>query len=337
MKPGTDNTWRSDDLEEAASCPVCSYRDLEPAYAGLVDMEEGVPGEWSMVRCGRCSSLILSPRPTRRALHKVYRSYYTHLSPDGENAILDASGMAARAVNAYLHARYGLGRADSSLLVVGVVCLWPLRQQLDYFMRHLPRTAGRLLDIGCGNGGFLQRARRAGWHVIGVEPDPIAASVAQRSADAEVHPNLDALETERFDLITLSHVIEHLHDPEGMLQACRKLLRPGGRLWIATPNIQGLGLRIYGEAWQPFETPRHLVMPEANVLKSMLERTGFGDVRFLRRGRGSRKRIAASNERARAMNNKIFPVAPLAALIDMAASIAPLGAEELVLVANKRV
>lgn len=327
--------WDAADLERAERCPACDGSKLVPALDGLADMEEGVPGLWSMVECCECRSLILDPRPGPEAISKAYRSYYTHQPPDAENAVLEGGGPTKSIAKAYIARRYGLGKGGSLLLYLLALLMWPLRQQLDYYLRHLPGRHGRLLDIGCGNGGFLQRARWVGWSVVGVEPDVNAAKVASEATGAEIHASISAITAERFDVITMSHVIEHLHQPVDMLQQCHQLLRPGGRIWIATPNIAGLGRRLYGEAWQALEVPRHLVMPTVKALSAMLTAAGFDEVRFMRRGRGAIKRLRASDSRAGVLGRRKWPVVPMAAIVDIVSSIWPFASEELVVVATR--
>lgn len=328
--------WVDGDLERLSACPVCGDERLLSAYTGLVDFEEGVPGTWSMVDCTGCGSLLLNPRPTPAALPKAYGSYYTHQPPLAENAVLEGRGLLKSVARDYLARRYGIGTPGAAWMVLVALLAWPLRQQLDYHLRHLPRGGGRLLDLGCGSGGFLQRAGEAGWDVEGVEPDPTAAGVARQSSRVNVYASLGNVPGV-FDVITMAHVVEHVHDPRALLADCHSRLRPGGRLWIATPNISGMGHHLYGDAWQPLETPRHLVMLSPSALASLLREAGFDEVRFLKRGRGSAKRLRASGERAIALGRHAWVVEPLALLIDLAASLSVYAAEELVVVATRGV
>ena len=116
-----------------------------------------------------------------------------------------------------------------------------------------------------------------GWQVVGVEPDPQAAAVARsRGLDVRLG-GIEVLDgfTGEFDWITMSHVIEHVHDPIGLLRACHRLLRPEGRIWIETPNLDSLGHSIYASNWRGLEPPRHLVLFTYLSLRRALSEAGF--------------------------------------------------------------
>lgn len=329
--------WLDTELELPASCVACGSVVLEVIHTGLKDYEEGVPGTWSMLRCGTCNSLSLSPRPTRAAVFKAYRSYYTHLSPVEENRAYEGTSLAWRLAAGYLRHRFGV-KLGMSLSIGNLIVrlLLPLRLQLDYLYRHLPLRSGRLLDIGCGNGAFLLRAKAAGWDAEGVEPDTAAASQARVHGLAVFEGGItDFVPEERYDVITLAHVVEHLHDPAAMLRACADLLRPDGVLWIATPNIESIGYRLFAAAWQPLEIPRHLVMLSPKALVALLREAGFVDIEFMRRGRGSRKRFDASNRRALALGLPVRSTLFWSTLVDLHASCSALGAEEMVVMARR--
>ncbi len=85
-------------------------------------------------------------------------------------------------------------------------------------------------------------------------------------------------QSQLFDLITLSHVIEHVHYPIDLLRACHRLLKPGGVLWLETPNIKSYGHRFYGRFWRGLEPPRHLVIFSPSGLFSILNDTGFVNI-----------------------------------------------------------
>lgn len=145
-------------------------------------------------------------------------------------------------------------------------------------MRIPASKTGRMLDVGCGGGVFLRRMRKAGWIVVGTEPDVKAAA---RLATREGFPVYGALEDlvrsgeQNFDVIVLSHVIEHLPDPTPTLAMLRTLLNAGGRLMLTTPNALSLGSRLFGATWRGLEPPRHFNVFSPDSLCQALSQAGL--------------------------------------------------------------
>ncbi|MGH9160735.1 MAG: class I SAM-dependent methyltransferase [Vicinamibacteraceae bacterium] len=236
-----------------------------------------------MHRCTSCGSGYLDPRPTPETLGLAYREYYTHKQKPDFESLDRVSKMRRALANGYRHWRFGTADAPGSRLGVLMLVMSPrYRAKVDATMRHLPkpRPGQRLLDVGCGNGTFLVRARSAGWTVVGVDLDSNAVTVGrQQGLDVRLG-SVDTLDPaiEHFDVITLSHVIEHAHEPTGMLRACRSLLRRGGSIWIDTPNIDADGHRHFGADWLGLDPPRHLVLFSLGSLQRALSISGFAEM-----------------------------------------------------------
>jgi SAM-dependent methyltransferase len=137
---------------------------------------------------------------------------------------------------------------------------------------------GQLLDVGCGSGVFLARMKQLGWQTVGYETDPIAAQFAREKFGLTVKEGSLAdvgLPEASFDVVTLSHVIEHVHSPGALVMQCQRLLKPNGKLIILTPNTASLGHRIFRRAWRGLEPPRHIQCFHPRGLRSCVESTGM--------------------------------------------------------------
>ena len=279
--------WPISGLESVSACPACGGQRRRVLYD---DLQDNVffcsPGKWALHECLDCSSAYLDPRPTPETIHLAYRTYYTHKRAERTpTAKLRGLSYLQRAMaNGYRNWRFNATLKPSTALGVPFAFLFPFeRAAIEHEFRHLPRTAtqGRLLDVGFGDGVFLEKARDIGWDVSGIDLDPKVVENALKrglnvyQGDLEV---LAGMENE-FDVITMSHVIEHVHHPTTVLAACHRLLKPGGRLWIETPNISSLGRSRFQSAWRGLETPRHLVIFNRQSLCEALDRVGFADVR----------------------------------------------------------
>jgi SAM-dependent methyltransferase len=135
---------------------------------------------------------------------------------------------------------------------------------------------GRLLDVGSGKGRFLDGAREAGWHVVGVEFAAAAAAESRaRGLDVRVGDILDVELEGPFDAVTFWHVLEHLPDPGAALDRVRDLMPPGGRLIVSVPNLDSFQARLFGPAWFHLDLARHLHHFTPGSLRQLLQRHGF--------------------------------------------------------------
>lgn len=146
--------------------------------------------------------------------------------------------------------------------------------------RRIQRFAepGRLLDVGCGRGLFLDIMKKAGWSVWGAEVDPAAAQAVVKArgiAMVSGAPSGWGLPEGSMDVITISHVLEHLHDPAKMLEHCHWLLRTGGVLVCATPNSASLQAAAGKEEWFHLDIPHHIHFFSEPGLIDLLLTNGF--------------------------------------------------------------
>lgn len=335
MDAENENGWNAEELESVDACPACGEVRVMLRYQQLRDFLEGIPGRWSMHGCRGCGSLFLSPRPTRKAIGKAYASYYTHDSGASAQANDNGHSLFWKLANGYMNARFGVCRSPSINAGRWIFPWLPtLRQQIDFFYRNLPGETGRILDVGCGNGVFLLRAVAAGWTAVGVEPDPVAAVSAQASGLHVVNVTMEDFHADdAFDAVTASHVIEHVHDPQAFVEQLAKQLRPGGMVWLATPNAKSLGHRWFGQAWRGLEPPRHITVFSFRALRFLISHAGFTHIRFHRRGRGSRYILDVSHEIAWEYGMKTPHLSTL--LVDLCATMFATVGEELVVTARK--
>jgi 2-polyprenyl-3-methyl-5-hydroxy-6-metoxy-1,4-benzoquinol methylase len=284
--------WPEEGLERLGRCPVCGSSERELLHEALKDeVFFCAPGYWTMWRCAGCRCGYLDPRPTVATIGQAYGNYYTHQAAGSrtDSSSLSLLRRIRRVLsNGYLNARYGTNYQPASRLGPGLAKMLPRqREALDVQFRWLPKpVAGqRVLDVGCGNGAFLLKAREAGWQVMGVDPDPDAVATARQKGLEVRLGSVEAFAGEAglFDAITFSHVIEHAHDPKSVLADAYRLLKPGGKLYLDTPNIDSRGSRIFGRHWRGIETPRHLVLFSLSGLQQLLQQCGFSVIELQRR------------------------------------------------------
>lgn len=143
--------------------------------------------------------------------------------------------------------------------------------------RLLTRRA-RVLDVGCGDGGFLEQLRARGFQTEGTEWTPESAKRAARGSDAPIHAG-DLLELnlpmESYHCVTLWHVFEHLREPAAALERILELLKTGGYLVMSMPNQESWQAKALGPAWFHLDPPRHLYGFGPRSISRLLRKKGF--------------------------------------------------------------
>jgi SAM-dependent methyltransferase len=166
----------------------------------------------------------------------------------------------------YYGERYHGGRHGAT----DAYCTW---RRARLVKQVLGEGRGRaLLDVGCGDGTFLLRARSQGWSVRGTELNADIARQAGLAVDERLE---DACQAGPYACITLWHSLEHLPDPAGALRSICQALAPGGAVIVAVPDASSLQARVFGAGWFHLDVPRHLFHFAPGSLRRMLEETGF--------------------------------------------------------------
>lgn len=236
---------------EEIVCSVCQSDNYVVLYEGH-DRLHGLGGPFRLVNCQQCGLIYLNPRPTRGEMGLYYPPDYEPYAQDVEQA---------KGCLSSLDYRYGVAKRCRTIT-----------------KRKRP---GRILDVGCGVGHFLNGMKRRGWQTFGIEVSEGAAAYAGERFGLEVHVGeLEEAEfpATYFDAITLWHVLEHLHDPLATLMEINRLLKEDGLLVLAIPNWDSIDARVFGEFWVGLDVPRHLYVFPRSALEELLAKTGFKTV-----------------------------------------------------------
>jgi len=237
------------------ACSLCGSEEAQPRFR-----EE----PFGIVDCASCGLTYVTPRVAGDLVNRVYGPDYWRSPRPREEGYAD----------------YG---ADAELYRRTFARRWRALQPF------LPST-GRVLDVGCAAGFFLDVALVDGWEAVGLEPSPAMAERARRRLGSErVLPftlGEDPLEAQSFDLVTFWDVLEHLPEPLAALDRARELLRPGGRVVIETQDVRSAFARLLGRRWQHYKHREHLMHFNARTLERALEHAGLRLVRIGRRAAG---------------------------------------------------
>jgi SAM-dependent methyltransferase len=271
------------------NCYMCGAGG-EQLYEGLKDRLFNAPGEWNLKRCANpeCGLIWLDPMPLEEDIGIAYESYFTHVAPEDASPLTPPGARRRTAEfcrSAYRAWRFNYGNEAGKplrwLMALPILLSRVECDGLDIPLRYLavPKK-GRMLDVGCGDGWVLKLARELGWNEEGVDFDRRAVDLVRRKGLRVRHGRLadQCYPDDSFDLVLMSHVIEHVHDPLGTLREIRRVLRRGGTLTVTTPNAGSWGHRHFGRDWRGLEPPRHLRIFNADSLSALVKRAGFGRI-----------------------------------------------------------
>ena len=154
---------------------------------------------------------------------------------------------------------------------------YTLKAKRKAMRKALGGKSGAILDYGCGTGAFLGEMQSDGWTISGIEPDADARNIARDRYGVQAMPpdQLARLPSASMDIITLWHVLEHVYDLHETLAELHRILRPGGKIFIAVPNYTSADALHYGVHWAAWDVPRHLYHFAPKSMETLLGKSGF--------------------------------------------------------------
>ncbi|TAE68353.1 MAG: class I SAM-dependent methyltransferase [Bacteroidetes bacterium] len=233
-------------LENLTNCPVCEHDYFSPF---LVCKDYTVSEkEFQIVACQNCDFKFTNPRPSAEEIGKYYHSdnYISHSNT--KKGILAQIYQKVRKIS--------------------------LQAKLKHIQKESQLEKGSILDYGCGTGNFLKICQENNWEVTGIEPEEIARKQAEDLLKINIKENIfeTELKTKSFDVITLWHVLEHIHLLDETIEKLRELLKPNGILLIAVPNCASADAKKWKEYWAAYDVPRHLYHFTPQTLPLLLKK-----------------------------------------------------------------
>lgn len=236
-----------------ATCPLCAATDTQ-LHAKAHDIEYCTGDQsYDWLRCDRCRILFIDPMPVDR-LAQIYPANYYSFSPESASFVQKAKE-------------------------------WLDRRQFARLLGSLPGNDLSVLDVGGGRGWLLDIARAADPRVrrtCVVDIDADAGTLAEAAGHEYVHGRIEEAAVEgKFDLVLMLNLIEHVTDPRAILAKAHALLKPGGRVFIKTPNFDALDARLFrNRSWAGYHTPRHFVLFCRESLEKTARDAGLAPVSF---------------------------------------------------------
>jgi 2-polyprenyl-3-methyl-5-hydroxy-6-metoxy-1,4-benzoquinol methylase len=228
-------------------CPVCDSSQINPL---LTVKDHSVSKEEFVIwQCSNCSLQFTQDAPGEEVIGSYYQSadYISHTNTN--KGLINKIYQKVR--------NYTLDR--KAKLIINT-------------LKH-----GRLLDLGAGIGAFLNTMKERGWETTGIEPDEGARQQAKKLFNIELKETnqLNKLSANSFDVITLWHVLEHIHQLHSYIEQLKVLLKDDGKLFVAVPNYESLDHSIYKLYWAAYDAPRHLYHFTPRAMKILMEKHGL--------------------------------------------------------------
>ncbi len=214
------------------TCPICQNQTIQ-VYLNTQDYSL-TQELFDIVVCSKCNFHFTNPIPSKDIIAPYYNfpAYISHTDVK----------------EGWMNKLYHRVRQHTLL------------QKTNWVQSLFTGHKGQLLEIGAGTGAFANSMIKKGWKVTALEPDEASRARALANYNLNLLP-LDTLYTlpeQKFEVITLWHVLEHVHDLKAYMVAFSKLLKPNGRLIIAVPNLTCFDAKFYKKYWAAYDVPRHL-------------------------------------------------------------------------------
>ena len=234
-------------MERIISCPVCENKNFKAFLNGKDHFLTGE--EFTIVECSFCRFRFTNPRPDENEIPRYYDS------PD--------------------YIAHDAGKHNLIQTIYKIIRKVTIRNKYSIVKKY---SNGKvLLDIGCGTGEFLDYCLKMNFDTTGIEPNEKARRFAIEELGLTIfdESKLDDFFPATFDVITMWHVLEHVHKLNERMQRINQLLKPNGTLIIAVPDSDSWDAGKYKDFWAAYDLPRHLYHFTQDSFKKLANKNGF--------------------------------------------------------------
>lgn len=221
-------------------CTLCNSSNTKPYIKNATSIYSD--RQYDLTRCLECSNIFTDPQPPAEVLNAIYANAYqykAHLAIDNEKKYR------SRKLAEYIGSAIGKGRV--------------------------------VLEFGCMYGHLLEELNKRGHKCTGVELDSGAVASCNSRGISVIRSSVEdyVASDNKYDLIILSHVIEHFYEPASVLNKIKGMLSDDGKLLLIVPNSDSLTARIFGRFWGYWQVPVHLNHFNEQSLTTLLGANGF--------------------------------------------------------------
>lgn len=242
-------------------CNLCNSNETKLLFKVKDRLHRIDECEFRLVKCTQCGLVYINPQPTAEELVKYYPDEY---APYNTVEILKYGPMARWFKSVVCKKKYDTGQEN----------------------KVLDQTVKKYLDFGCGGGDLMAHAQKnhPNWIIEGLDNNEFACQQARAKGFITHYGSVEKIELPKsyYDIINVSHVIEHLADPMSILLRLKDLMKTGGEILVSTPNFDSWAARAFKTYWYATDAPRHLFLFTPATLQKMLNKVGFqvSDIHF---------------------------------------------------------
>lgn len=240
------------ELVHIKNCPICNHEDFAE-HIKCIDHNVS-KDEFKIDYCLNCGFKFTNPRPSEESIYKYYQSddYISHTS--SKKGIFNK--------------------------VYHTVRNYQFYRKKSLISKLNNKGNISLLDIGCGTGDFIAYCQKKNWSCFGVETDEKARKYAQDNNKCSVYKSIDEAINceERYDIITMWHVLEHVYDLSNYLNKIKTLLKDGGWLILGLPNCNSYDAKKFNESWYAYDLPIHVSHFNNKDIIKLVEKHKFKSV-----------------------------------------------------------
>lgn len=231
--------------EKVDTCPCCNSIEFNNEI--ICDDYSVSQESFAIMKCMNCGFLVTSPRPNQSSIGNFYKSdnYISH------------TNKATNLTN----------------FIYKIARRFTLKQKFNLVSKYAHKT--KILDYGSGAGSLLHYFKEKGWSTYGVEPDEITRNKSVEDFHLEIYPSIHSLPTQKFAIISLWHVLEHIHYLEDTISQLYNSLSKKGKLIIAVPNHNSYDRQFYKKYWAAYDVPRHLYHFNQDTIQELMKYHNF--------------------------------------------------------------
>ena len=261
------------EYEKLNSCPFCSSKEIVFLFKAK-DLLCCKRGEFFLTKCLKCGLVFQNPRVKEQDIGFYYQGLNYFNKPKTTPLKKKNNFLKKETLNNH----FGYGQKSFFWAVTFFLKGFLSAKSYPYF-----KKGGKLLEIGCSNGSFLEELRGLGWQVKGIEMSQESSTFAREKRGLDVEnkriEDCDFKQNE-FDVIIMNMVLEHLYSPFEVMEKIAKWLKPKGEWILSVPYFQGFEFLVFKEFAYGLQLPTHQTFFTKPILKAYLQKLGFKKIKF---------------------------------------------------------